>query len=66
MRGSNWSRKVCTNLIIEAAKNKEHLEAAVDLISKWENLSDYTKKVENQSSFNYDRLPRSTNINYLN
>ncbi len=50
---SNWSRKVCTNLIIEAAKNKKYLEAAVDLISKRERLSDYTKKVENQIFFNY-------------
>ncbi|MYL65493.1 hypothetical protein GLW07_19220 [Bacillus hwajinpoensis] len=52
--GLNWSRKVCDNLIIEAAKNKEHLEAAVELISKWENLSNYTEKVENQSSVYYE------------
>ena len=58
---SNWSRKVCTNLIIESAKNNDHLEAAVDLISKWEYLSDYTKKVEYQTCFNYiDLLEQHT------
>ncbi|MGE6202999.1 hypothetical protein [Guptibacillus hwajinpoensis] len=48
-----WERKICTNLIIEAAKNKIYLESAVKLVSQWQKLNQYIKEVEKHDCFYY-------------
>lgn len=52
----NWTRDVCTNLIKIAAKNEKYVEPAVELISKWKCLDDYTSKVETSTWFSYSKL----------
>ena len=52
----NWTRDVCTNLIKIAAKDEKYVEAAIELISDWEGLGDYTLKVENHTWFHYNQL----------
>ncbi|WP_340141854.1 hypothetical protein [Priestia sp. D3YE.R1] len=52
----NWTRCVCTNLIKIAAKNEKYVEPAVELINNWENLTDFTSKVESHTWFHYDPL----------
>ncbi|MED3972925.1 hypothetical protein COM86_09445 [Priestia megaterium] len=52
----NWTRGVCTNLIKIAAKNDKYVEPAVELINNWENLTDFTSKVESHTWFHYDQL----------
>ncbi|CAK6471652.1 hypothetical protein BFRIG_01368 [Peribacillus frigoritolerans] len=52
----NWTRDVCTNLIEKAAKNEKYIEPAIELISDWEKLSNYTSKVETHTWFRYYQL----------
>lgn len=52
----NWTRDVCTNLIEIAAKNEKYVEPAIELISDWKKLSDYTSKVETHTWFGYYKL----------
>jgi len=52
----NWERRVCKKLLINAAINEKYVEPAVELIINWENLSDYTTKVETSTWFNYKEL----------
>ena len=52
----NWTRDVCTKLIEIAAKNEKYVEPAVELISDWKCLGDYTMKVETSTWFGYYQL----------
>jgi hypothetical protein len=52
----DWTRRVCKNLLIIAAKNEKYVEPAVELIINWENLSEHTTKVETSTWFNYEEL----------
>lgn len=52
----NWTRDVCTNLINIAAKNEKYVEPAVELISDWKSLRNYTSKVETSTWFYYHQL----------
>lgn len=52
----NWTRNVCTNLIEIATKNEKYIEPAIELISDWGNLEDYTSKVETHDWFRYYQL----------
>ncbi|NGY88516.1 hypothetical protein F6Y05_36600 [Bacillus megaterium] len=52
----NWTRDVCTALIKIAAKNEKYVAPAVELVSNWKHLSEYTTKVETRTWFNYDQL----------
>ncbi|MGE7649135.1 hypothetical protein ACQKM1_15290 [Peribacillus frigoritolerans] len=53
---SNWTRDVCINLIEIAAKNEKYIEPAIELISDWVNLGDYTSKIESHTWFRYYQL----------
>lgn len=52
----NWTRDVCTNLIEIAANNEKYIEPAIELISDWANLNDYTSKVEKHTWLRYHQL----------
>jgi hypothetical protein len=52
----NWTRDVCFNLINIAATNEKYVEPAVELISCWKNLTDYTSKVETHTWFRFHQL----------
>ena len=52
----NWTRDVCADLIKSAAKNEKYIEPAAELISDWENLSDYVSRVESTTWFHYNQL----------
>jgi hypothetical protein len=52
----NWTRDVCANLIKIAAKDEKYIEPAVELVSDWKRLGEYTSKVEKSTWFAYYEL----------
>ena|SRR5699024_4076876 len=52
----NWTRRVCKSLILKAAFHPNLKKSAAELVTDWEKLDKYTKKVDSHDSFYYLEL----------
>lgn len=52
----NWTRDICLSLIKLAAEEEKYIAPAVELITDWRNLNDYTSKVKSHTWFYHSQL----------